>query len=277
MLLRTAHERDRRYLQAIACLFAVAGCSDDAMTTTDAASCASTAVQHDEDGDGIFDACDNCPATENPTQADTTEVEVRAFRDGVGDACDPRPGGSGDDLRGFYSFANDMQASAWTGSGWTISDDALHATGAATWTTTRAHQGDGYYVLVHIASFSPGAQGELAITIDGDGVSTGTTCSLQATMLTAREAAAAQSSVMLASPIAPGEPATLLAWRTISLSGTLRIPEITCRVLHGGDTKDVMMMLSDELTIGSHVISAIDASVDITSLSVYTSPGPKNP
>jgi hypothetical protein len=96
-------------------------------------------------------------------------------------------------------------------------------------------------------------------------------------MLTAREAAAAQSSVMLASPIAPGEQATLIAWRTISLSGTLRIPEITCRVLHGGDTKDVMMMLSDELTIGSHVISAIDASVDITSLSVYTSPGPKNP
>jgi hypothetical protein len=264
---------------ALVCLLAIiVACGDDAASTVDAASCQSTADPHDEDGDGIFDACDNCPATANPNQADTTEVEARAFPDGVGDVCDPRGGASGDDLRGFYSFASDTQGSAWTGSGWTISDDALHAVGNAAWATTRTQQGDGYFVLAQIASLSPiGAQGSVAIIIDGDGASTGAMCSLQATMLTAREVGGAESSVMLATAIAPAEPFTLIAWRTISLSGSLRIPEITCRLLRAGAMKDVTVTLTDETTTGSHVISAIDASVDISSLSVYTSPGPKNP
>ena len=37
---------------------------------------------HDEDGDGIDDGCDNCPADANESQAD-------ADNDGVGDVCDP--------------------------------------------------------------------------------------------------------------------------------------------------------------------------------------------
>lgn len=39
---------------------------------------------HDEDGDAIPDACDNCPHLANPTQAN-------GDGDGLGDACDPRP------------------------------------------------------------------------------------------------------------------------------------------------------------------------------------------
>jgi hypothetical protein len=42
------------------------------------------AVGHDEDGDGIDDACDVCPHLPDPGQAD-------ADGDGVGDACDPEP------------------------------------------------------------------------------------------------------------------------------------------------------------------------------------------
>src|SRR5207249_10897096 len=38
----------------------------------------------DADGDGVPDAVDNCPAVPNPDQAD-------ADGDGVGDACDPCP------------------------------------------------------------------------------------------------------------------------------------------------------------------------------------------
>jgi hypothetical protein len=236
-----------------------------------------TADPHDEDADGIVDACDNCPATANPTQADTTEQNVKAFPDGVGDVCDPRDGASGDDLRGFFSFASEAQSTAWTGSGWTISDDALHATSTATWTSTRTHQGDGYYVVAQIASFAPNATGQLALTLDGDGISTGASCTLEAMTITAREAGGAPSQVSLGTAIAPGESLQLIAWRTISLVNSMRIPELTCRVKQGAAMKDVTVTLSDELAIGSHVISAIDASVDVASLSVYTSPGPKNP
>ena len=236
-----------------------------------------TADPHDEDGDGIVDACDNCPATANPTQADTTEQNVKAFPDGVGDACDLRTGISGDKLRGFFSFASETQSSAWTGSGWTISDDALHAMGSATWSSTRSYQGDGYYVLAQIASFAPGATGQLTIAVDGDGITSGESCTLGQTMIRAQEAGGAPSETSLVTPIAPGDVLTLIAWRSISLVQSVRVPQLTCRVLHGTAMKDAKVTLSEESVISSHVISAIDASVDITSLSVYTSPSPKNP
>jgi hypothetical protein len=49
---------------------------------------------HDEDGDGVADACDVCP-----TVADANQLD--GDRDGVGDACDPRPAIDGDYILRF--------------------------------------------------------------------------------------------------------------------------------------------------------------------------------
>lgn len=238
---------------------------------------ASNVDQHDEDGDAFGDACDNCPSVKNPNQADTTELEMRAFPDGVGDACDPRTGVSGDELRAFYSFATDAQASAWTGSGWTISGDAVHAAGAATWTSVHAVQGDGFLVRAEVASLVLAPQGGFAITVDGDGAATGATCTLRDQDLTVTEVLGATNSVALSPAIVAGESLTLIAWRTISLLQGTRVPEVRCQVRRGNMTTVTSIVLTDDLVTGSYVLGANDASVDISSLSVYTSPGPKNP
>jgi hypothetical protein len=48
------------------------------------ARCTAPLAGHDEDGDGIDDACDVCPHIADPDQTDSDG-------DGVGDACDPEP------------------------------------------------------------------------------------------------------------------------------------------------------------------------------------------
>ncbi|HEY0254762.1 MAG TPA: hypothetical protein VGC41_24720 [Kofleriaceae bacterium] len=57
----------------------------DAAIATDGGAC----TGHDEDGDGIPDACDDCPVDPDPAQTDRDG-------DGVGDACDVRPDTAGD-------------------------------------------------------------------------------------------------------------------------------------------------------------------------------------
>jgi len=59
------------------------GLRDDSSMRDDAFVCANP-VQHDEDLDGIDDACDVCPHVPDPGQLDIDN-------DRVGDACDPEP------------------------------------------------------------------------------------------------------------------------------------------------------------------------------------------
>jgi hypothetical protein len=56
-------------------------------------------VGHDEDGDGIDDACDGCPHVADPDQPDRDG-------DGVDDACDPHPDTPGDHIAFFDPFTS---------------------------------------------------------------------------------------------------------------------------------------------------------------------------
>ena len=64
----------------------------------DARACAAP-VGHDEDADGVDDACDNCPHVANVDQADTDG-------DGVGDVCDPHPAHAIDKIAFFDPFTS---------------------------------------------------------------------------------------------------------------------------------------------------------------------------
>jgi hypothetical protein len=55
-------------------------------------------VGHDEDADGVDDACDGCPHISDPSQPDIDG-------DRVNDACDPRPDIAGETIGLFASFA----------------------------------------------------------------------------------------------------------------------------------------------------------------------------
>jgi len=237
------------------------------------------ADQHDEDADRIGDVCDNCAADANANQADGGEQANQMFADGVGDVCDPRSAIAGDDLAAFVPFANEQQANAFVGSGFSIANDAAHASGDASWRAARAIASTGgLFVRAIVTSLdASAAQSSLTILLDGDGVGSGATCSLERGVLIAREAGGTPASVTLAAPIDPAQPVQLIAWRTISGQAPNRIAELTCRVLHASDSKEVSVVLTDDLVTGSYAIASIAATVDISSLSVLTSPGPKNP
>ncbi len=95
--------------------------ADDTALSPDAKVCM-TPAGHDEDGDGVDDACDGCPHLPDPAQPD-------ADGDGVDDACDPRPMTPGDSITFFDPFTS--QSSAWaTVQNATYEGDAVYTSGA---------------------------------------------------------------------------------------------------------------------------------------------------
>ncbi|MBL8623539.1 MAG: thrombospondin type 3 repeat-containing protein [Myxococcales bacterium] len=83
---------------------------------------------HDEDADGVPDACDDCPHVPNPTQ-------TNGDGDGLGDACDPRPADPTSALVAFEAWG---VASAfvpgWTSvsGSWSVAGDAVQVAQSTT-------------------------------------------------------------------------------------------------------------------------------------------------
>ena len=70
----------------------------------------------DEDGDGVVDWCDNCPAVANASQANTSETGAGGAADAVGDACDPNPTAGGDSIFYFDGFTSSLATNGWVSS-----------------------------------------------------------------------------------------------------------------------------------------------------------------
>jgi hypothetical protein len=92
------------------------GRGDDAAAMTDAFVCLAGGSNHDEDNDGIRDACDVCPYIADPAQADMDG-------DRVGDACDPEPTVGRQQIVLFDGF--ETIATPWSISGGVIVNDQL--------------------------------------------------------------------------------------------------------------------------------------------------------
>jgi hypothetical protein len=84
-------------------LVALTACGRIGFTPGDAGDCAP--VGHDEDGDGIDDACDGCPHVFDPDQIDSDG-------DGVDDVCDPNPTVPTESIAIFDPFTS--QLPIWT-------------------------------------------------------------------------------------------------------------------------------------------------------------------
>jgi hypothetical protein len=128
---------------------------------------------HDEDGDGIGDAEDNCPTVKG-SQAD-------ADQDGVGDLCDPNAG-IANRIAAFYAF--DVMPPAWTAiaGGWNVANDALVHKGTGSFSKFVAKNGliltPPYVIEARFRFDTTPESGEFSISAGLDAAADGSFCTI---------------------------------------------------------------------------------------------------
>ncbi len=269
-------------------LVSVAACGDDGFESTvdpddldgdgilnDADLCPmyQDPLQHDEDADVIGDVCDNCPASANADQADTTELAEHQFPDGVGDACDRRPKVADDTIARFFPFASATEANAFMGSGWTIANDRATGTNAR-WMSKDSEQGDGITLQARIAKLAWVADdAAITVVVDGDGITSGFTCSvvhaLTGDLLEIREIGGATNTAAVG-PFLPSDQLVLSVTRAYTHLAT---GKAACFLsVNGAAELRIDVPTIDDLAIGTYTLATSEAAIELSAALVMTTP-----
>jgi hypothetical protein len=152
-------------------VIALAGCGRVGFDLTDAtgpgARVCAAPVGHDEDRDGVDDACDGCPHIADPDQIDSDG-------DGVDDVCDPNPTVPRDHIVLFDPFTGPRPE--WVGEGATVSfaNDQLIVdtrSGPMALYRNEAPADDVYAIAGHVGAGGAG-QRQLGLLMDTTGLAT---------------------------------------------------------------------------------------------------------
>jgi hypothetical protein len=104
-------------------------------------------VGHDDDGDGVDDALDNCPHSANAMQRNIMETAAGRTADSVGDICDPDPDLPGNSILFFDAMNNGVVAGQWNASGATANGDTVRIEANGYLISTATYPGN---ILVNI-------------------------------------------------------------------------------------------------------------------------------